>query len=587
MERRLAAVMAADIVGYSRMMGADEDGTLSILRELKTRIIEPSIAAHSGRLVKYMGDGFIAEFTSATATLECARKIQAETADRNTELPEEKRIRLRIGVNQGEIIIEDDDVYGDTVNIAARLEGLSPPEGIAVSEKVHAEIHSRAKMLFEDLGPQEFKNILQPVRVYCAHLVDGKEDGSVEIGRTPQVNEVARPSIAVMPFRNMSGTDETDYLADGVTEEVVASLTRFTSLSVKGRNATSGFLDAKMDLQEIGRDLGVRYVLEGSVRTAGARVRISVQLMDAAAGTHIWADRYDRVLEDIFDLQDEISQTIAARIQPEMEHAERERAQRKSTNDLGAWDLYHRGMWSLYRFTPKDSHVARACFQAAIKADPDFGAPYAGLAYQLCYDVWNDLAGDIAATLDEAEHLVRRALELDDRDVQARFTYGRVLNLKRDYPGAIREFSKGLELSPAFAQMHHGMGFALFYSGHAEEALPYFDNAIRLSPHDPQMTSFLFVRAFAYLALGEYEKAVASGDASVAQPNAMKWSHLFRLGAMGHLNDPRTSDALKVLQHLEPETTTRSRWRKKLYFADCDQYVDTLMEGLRRAGMPE
>ena len=587
LKRKLAAVMAADIVGYSRMMGTDEEGTLNLLRDLKSAVIEPAVALNAGRLVKYMGDGFIAEFPSATSTLDCAKMIQAETAIRNAELPEEKRVRLRIGVNQGEIIIEDGDVYGDAVNIAARLEGLSPPEGLAVSEKVHDEISARSDTSFHDLGPQEFKNILHPVRVYCALLVKQQEASADKVVPSPHYNEVTRPSIAVMPFRNMSGNDDTEYLADGVTEEVVTSLTRFTSLSVKGRNATSGFLQAKTELQEISRDLGVRYVLEGSVRTAGARVRISVQLMDAAADTHIWADRYDRVLEDVFDLQDEISQTIAARIQPEMEHAERERAQRKSTKDLGAWDLYHRGMWRLYRFTPKDSQVARACFRDAIAADPDFGAPYAGLAYQLCYDVWNDLAEDINETLDEAEHLVRQALELDDKNVHARFTYGRVLNLKRDYPGAIREFGKGLQLSPAFAQMHHGMGFALFYSGHAEQALPYFDNAIRLSPHDPQMTSFLFVRAFAYLALGEYEKAVASGDASVAQPNAMKWSHLFRLGAMGHLNDPRTSDALKILQELEPEITTRSRWRQKLYFADCDLYVDKLMEGLRLAGMPD
>jgi tetratricopeptide (TPR) repeat protein len=293
------------------------------------------------------------------------------------------------------------------------------------------------------------------------------------------------------------------------------------------------------------------------------------------------------VLEDIFDLQDEISQTIAARIQPEMEHAERDRAQRKSTSDLGAWDLYHRGMWSLYRFSAEESMVARSCFRSAIEADPDFGAPYAGLAYQLCYDVWNDLTEDVQGTLEEAERLVRRALELDDRDDRARFTYGRVLNLKSDYPGAIREFQRGLELSPAFAQMHHGMGFALFYSGHAEEALAYFDNAIRLSPHDPQMTSFLFVRSFAYLALGEYEKALASAEASAAQPNTMNWSHLFRLGAMGHLNDPRAGVALQEFCKLAPDATTRSRWRRKFFFARCEPYIDTLMEGLKKAGMAE
>lgn len=587
MERRLAAVMAADIVGYSRMMGADEEGTLEILRALKRGIIEPAVTSHAGRVVKYLGDGFIAEFPSASSTLDCARKIQTDTAVRNVELPEEKRIRMRIGVNQGEIIVEDNDIYGDAVNIAARLEGLSPPEGIAVSEKVHTEIFGRKDIAFADMGLQEFKNILHPIRVFLALLIENESGRRNDIARVSKGTNTSRPGIAVLPFRNMSGNADTEYLADGVTKEVVTSLTRFTSLSVKGRNATMAFRDADMDLREIGRDLGVRYVLEGSVRAAGPRVRISVQLTDAGAGNHIWADRYDRVLEDIFELQDEISQTIAARIQPEMEHAERDRAQRKSTSDLGAWDLYHRGMWSLYRFSPEESIVARSCFRSAIEADPDFGAPYAGLAYQLCYDVWNDLTEDVHATLEEAERLVRRALELDDRDDRARFTYGRVLNLKRDYPGAIREFRKGLELSPAFAQMHHGMGFALFYSGHAEEALPYFDNAIRLSPHDPQMTSFLFVRSFAYLALGEYEKALASAEASAAQSNSMKWSHLFRVGAMGHLNDPRAGAALQELSKLAPDLTTRSQWRKKLYFAQCDTYVDKLMEGLQKAGMAE
>ncbi|WP_170477498.1 adenylate/guanylate cyclase domain-containing protein [Ruegeria arenilitoris] len=584
MERRLAAVMAADIVGYSRMMGADEDGTLGILRELKSGIIEPAIVANSGRLVKYMGDGFIAEFTSATATLDCARKIQAETAERNTDLPEEKRIRLRIGVNQGEIIIEDGDVYGDTVNIAARLEGLSPPEGIAVSEKVHAEVNSRSKTLFEDLGPQEFKNILRPVRVYCAHLIDDQEMGSIEVGRTTHVNELARPSIAVMPFRNMSGTDETDYLADGVTEEVVASLTRFTSLSVKGRNATSGFLDAKMDLQDIGRDLGVRYVLEGSVRTAGARVRISVQLMDAAAGTHIWADRYDRILDDIFDLQDEISQTIAARIQPELEHVERERSKRKPVNDLGAWDLYHRGMWRLYQFTPKDAAIARECFRNAIAADPEFAAAHAGLAYQLCYDAWNLNARDVEETISEAERYARRAITLDDRDVRARFTFGRVLQLKRDYPGAIREFTTGIGLSPAFAQMYHGLGFALVFSGDATAALPCFDTAIRLSPQDPQLTSFFFARAFAQLSLKDYTSAVLSAEAALAQPNAMIWASLYRTSALGHLGDPKAKEAVDQLKTDAPNLT-QDDFRNTLFFAQCDEYIDHLIEGLRLAGL--
>jgi tetratricopeptide (TPR) repeat protein len=310
--------------------------------------------------------------------------------------------------------------------------------------------------------------------------------------------------------------------------------------------------------------------------------------MDAAAGTHIWADRYDRVLEDIFDLQDEISQTIAARIQPEMEHAERERAQRKSTNDLGAWDLYHRGMWSLYRFTRKDSNVARTCFRAAIDADPDFGAPYAGLAYQLCYDVWNEAVEDRTKTIQEAEQLARKSIELDERDVRSRFIYGRVLSVKCEYSRAIREFRSGLELNPSFAQMHHGMGFAMAFSGNAQEALPYFDNAIRLSPRDPQLSSFFFVRSFAHLALGEFEKALESAESAVVRPNVMPWAYVYLISAMGHLNDPRASAVMKDLEKLGVGLTSQNQWRRKfLTYFQCDPYLEQVMEGLRLAGMPE
>lgn len=582
MERRLAAILAADIVGYSRLMGADEELTLAGLRSLRTEVVEPRVTEHGGRVVKHLGDGFLAEFPSASPALTAARLIQSEMSRRNHDVPEERRIRLRIGINQGEIVVEGGDIFGDSVNVAARLEGLSPPEGVAVSDTVHAEAAGRSELAFEDIGTQSLKNIVRPIRVWCARI--GGDEASPASGAPAQVASRTALTVAVLPFRNLSGAEEQDYLADGISEDISDSLARFSSLSVVGPTATAAFRDA--DRRDLGRDLGARYVLEGSVRRAGARVRVAAQLTDAGAGNRIWTERYDRTLEDIFDLQDEISQTIAARIEPELAHAERERSLRKSTTDLGAWDRYQRGMWHLYRFTPRDAAAARENFSAAIAADPGFGAAHAGLAYQLCYDVWNGYAEDRAATLAAAERHVRRALELDDRDVRARFTFGRVLQIKRDYPGAIREFESGIDLSPSFAQMHHGLGFARVFGGDAEAALPCFERAIRLSPHDPQLQSFLFARAFAHLSLGQHEKAVASAEAAIAQPNAMVWGHVYRTSGLGHLGSPKVFEALAELRELAPELSCADL-RKRLFFADCDAYLDHLVAGLLLAGLPE
>jgi adenylate cyclase len=601
LERKLAVVVAADIVGYSRLIGADETGTLDLLRRLKAQTIGPAVAENQGRIVKFLGDGFLADFASVPAAIAASLRIQREVKEQNQELPEERRIRHRIGIHQGYIVIEDDDIYGDTVNIAARLEGLARPEEIAISEGVHDEIRDKLDIALDDLGFQQLKNIKSPVRVYCTRESHddphdlGEATGEIsaprrDIGGTSlggsALDLSGKPSIAVLPFQNMSGDEEQDYFTDGVTEDLITTLAHVRSLFVIARNSTFAYKNLSPDIREVGRDLGARYVLEGSVRKAGTRIRVTAQLIDAGTGNHIWADRYDRVLEDIFELQDEISQTLAARIEPELGSAERERARRRPTNDLGAWDLYQRAMWHLYRFTPEDAGKARDLFGRAIASDENFSSAYTGLAYQRLYDVMNGYSDDFEASLADAEKNVRHALRLDEKDALARYTLGRLYTLKPDHEAALGEFERGISLNPGFAQIYHGMGFALAFSGCPSDSIPYFEKAIRLSPQDPHLTSFMSVRSYAYLILRDYEKAVESAASAIAQPNAMVWPRIFRTSALGHLDHRTAEESLADLLAYMPGLTVK-RVGELLYYARGPENLHHCLDGLTSAGLPK
>ena len=382
----------------------------------------------------------------------------------------------------------------------------------------------------------------------------------------------------------MSGDDGQEYFVDGVTEDIITALSHVRWLFVVARNSTFAYKGQSPDIREVGRDLGVRYVLEGSVRKSDNRVRVTAQLIDAGTGNHVWADRYDRVLEDIFDLQDEISETIAARIEPELGYAERDRARSRAAVDLGAWDLYQRGMWHLYRFTPQDADRARVLFREAIEADPRFASPYTGLAYQQLYDVMMGYSSDFEATLAEAGKNVRQALVLDDKDALAHFTLGRLYCLLRDHDTAIKEFELGVRLNPGFAQLYHGFGFALAFGGRPEESLRYFDKAIRLSPQDPHLTSFTSVRAYAYLTLRDYDKAIESADSSISAPNTIFWAYLFKASALGHLGDPKAAAALRELLVQAPGLSC-GRVRELLSYTRKSEDLDHCVEGLAKAGL--
>jgi adenylate cyclase len=376
-ERRLTAIFAGDVAGYSRLMGADEEGTLSRLNAHRREFLEPKIAEHRGRIVKRTGDGILIEFASAVDAARCAVEIQHGMIERNAPEPQDKRIEFRIGIHVGDIIIEDGDMFGDGVNIAARLEGIAQPGGICISDDAYRQVRGKLDANFQDAGEQELKNIALPVRIY--HLLPG--GGAME---TPALALPDKPSIAVLPFQNMSGDSEQEYFADGMVEDIITGLSRIKWLFVIARNSTFTYKGRAIDVKQVGRELGVRYVLEGSVRKAADRVRITGQLIDAATGAHVWAQRFDRRLEDIFALQDEITLNVVGAIEPSLRDAEIERAKRKRPDSLDAYDLVLRAIPHVYLAMPEEAAKALPLLERALVQDPSYAGAHGWLTW--CHD---------------------------------------------------------------------------------------------------------------------------------------------------------------------------------------------------------
>jgi len=374
-ERRLTAILAADVAGYSRLMGADEEGTLAQLKAHRRALVDPKITEHRGRIVKTTGDGMLVEFASVVDALRCAVEIQRGMAERNAEVPQDRRIEFRVGIHQGDIIIEEGDILGDGVNVAARLEGLAESGGICVSGRVQEDAEGKLEIPFENAGEQQLKNISRPVRVYRVRL------GGVAPSSRPALPLPDKPSIAVLPFQNMSGDPEQEYFADGIVDEIITALSRFRSIFVIARNSTFTYKGRPVDVKQVGRELGVRYVLEGGVRKAANRVRITAQLIDATTAAHLWVDRFDGSLENVFDLQDQVTASVVGQIAPKLEQAEIERARRKPTESLDAYDFYLRGMASLRQWTKEGNDEAQRLFYKAIELDQDFSSAYGMAAW--------------------------------------------------------------------------------------------------------------------------------------------------------------------------------------------------------------
>jgi len=584
-QRRLTAILAADVVGYSRLMGRDEEGTLARMKALRSEVIDPGLAEHGGRIVKTMGDGLLVEFASAVDAVRHAVEVSKAVEERNADLPGDQQILFRVGVNIGDVIVEQGDIFGDGVNIAARLEGQAEPGGICVSEEVQKQIDGKVNVVFEDMGIQPLKNIDRPVRVFAVTELQSGE-GAVAGGREPyrELTLPDKPSIAVLPFQNMSGDPEQEYFADGMTEDLITALSMIRWFFVTARNTTFAYKGTSPNISHVARDLGVRYVLEGSVRKAGNRVRINAQLIDGASGNHVWAKRYDRELEDIFAVQDELTETIVGALEPELGKAERERAHFKRPENLPAWDLFQQGLWHSYRRTEDDLVAAQTLFERARALDPHLAGAFAGAAEAFFFQLVDGYLEDPKRGLDIALELGRRGVEIDDQDALARYAYGRVLIIARQHEAAIPELGAAIELNPSYAQAHFALAMALGTSGQAETAIPHFGTAMRLSPHDPYLGQFMVHMGAAHLFMHRHDTAAEWARKSLRQPN-IRWSRwvllISALGHLGQLEDAR--QAVRSLHRFRDEVDiafVKANWP----ISDATSRAH-LVEGLQRAGL--
>src|SRR5215831_5610929 len=514
--RRLAAILAADVAGYSRLMGADEEGTLERLRAIRTELIEPSIASRNGRTVKTTGDGFLAEFGSTVDALTCAGEIQAQMAERNLAAMPESRIDFRIGVHQGDIVVEDGDIFGDGVNIAARLEGIAEPGGICVSARVQKDAAGKLDLSFRDLGEPSLKNITRPVRAFAVEFRAKPAKSSSAEPKPLSLPD--KPSIAVLPFTNMSGDLEQEYFVDGVVEEIITALAQIRWLFVIARNSTFTYKARAVDMKRVGRELGVRYALEGSVRKIGNRVRITGQLIDTTTGAHIWADRFDGALDDIFDLQDQVSVGVAGVIEPRLRASEIERANRKPTQSLDAYDLYLRAVGQFHRNTKDGARAAIDLLRQALVIDPVY-APAAALIAECYVTLGRTFISD--AEVEEAIRLAREAIQWGKNDPEALWMAGICLSVFADEQAlATSIIERALALNPNSAHAWNAKGYIVYWQNQLDTARDAFERAIRLSPLDPLSSYFSGGLALVNLASGRYEEALTWADRALHEnPN--------------------------------------------------------------------
>ncbi len=574
--RRLAAILAADVVGYSRLMEADEAGTLAALKARRKGILAPLVAQHEGRIVKVMGDGVLVEFASAVNAVKCAVELQQRMDEANSEVPEDRRIVLRIGVNLGDIIVEGTDLYGDGVNIAARLQALAEPGCICISGKVRDEVMRKLDVGLEDLGLREIKNIAAPVRVYRVTTERAAAEPAA-------LSLPDKPSIAVLPFENMSGEPDQEYFSDGITEDIITSLSKVSLLFVIARNSAFTYKRKAVKVQQVGAELGVRYVVEGSVRKVGGRVRITAQLIDARTGGHLWAERFDRELTDIFAVQDEVTQEIVSALALKLTAEEQRRLVRKGTEDVEAYDCFLRGREAWWRHTREANPEAQAMFTRAIEIDPRFSTAFAFLAFTHSQDYINGWTASPERSLQLCYECARHAVALDGTDPAARVALSSAHLWRREHDAAIAEAKASVVLDPNYSLGHSLLGWAVHYAGRHEEAIECYNKAMRVDPHYPGV--YLHFLAQAYFMLGRLDDAVAALRRRLLRD---PWSDISRVllaacyGHLGRADDGRAewTEALRI----NPEYSLEHR-RRVLPFKDPGSF-ERIVEGLRKAGIP-
>jgi adenylate cyclase len=512
-QRRLAAILAADVVGYSRLIGADEEGTLAALKAHRRELTDPKVEQHHGRIVKTTGDGALIEFASVVDAVRCAVDVQRGTAERNVGVRPDKRIEFRIGINVGDIVIDGDDILGDGVNIAARLEGLAEPGGVLVSRAVRDQVRDRLELAFEDLGEHELKNIARPVRVYRVRV---PAESKAAPARGEALPLPDKPSIAVLPFTNMSGDAEHAYFADGIAEDIITGLSRLRWLFVIARNSSFAYKGRNVNVRQVGRELGVRYILEGSVRKGSNRVRITGQLVDAETGNHLWAERYDRAPDDVFAIQDEITENVIGCIQPELYAAEYGRLKRKPPQNLDAWESFVRGMFFYSQHSDKGTKEALDMLARAIELDHYYSQAHGLRAVCLA---WRALQGweDRETAFAEVAEGANRAVACDPQEPWAYLAHGFIAMAKRRNTDAVGAFSRAIDASPNFAYAHGLLGCAHSAGGRPEQAIECIDRGVRLSPRDIFGDEYQLYYALAHFQAGRYTEAASAALLGIQQ----------------------------------------------------------------------
>ena len=576
-ERRLAAILSVDVVGYSRLMGDDETGTLERLKSHRADFMDPEVERYNGRIVKLMGDGALVEFASVVDAVECARAIQRGMIERNVGVTEDQRIEFRIGVNVGDIIVEGDDIYGDGVNVAARIEALAEPGGICISRTARDQVRDKLDITLGDIGEVEVKNIARPVRVFRVP-VDGDTPTAVAAQATALPD---KPSIAVLPFDNMSGDPEQEFFADGLTEDILTALSRFHGLFVISRNSAFVYKGKATNVQEVARDLGAQYVVEGSVRKAGNRVRISVQLIDAEQDRHIWAERYDRDLEDIFAVQDEVTTAIVATLPGRVDAAAQERAERKLPENMAAYEYVMAGKTLHHRSTKADNEEAQRLLDRAIELDPKYAHAHSWRACTLGQSWVHDWCEDRDATWDKAQEHLQLALALDDDDSDVHRVLASVNLIRGDFDKASYHQGRGLSLNPNDDLIVVQQGEILTWLGRPEEGIEWIEKAMRLNPFHPERFWGHLGRA-QYMAR-QYGEAIDSFK-RISVPDSTH--HSFLAASYAQLGDGAAAKAnTEAVLKQEPGFTVSGYLATLHYNRESDR--DHHREGLLKAGLPE
>jgi adenylate cyclase len=572
--RRLAGILAADVVGYSAKMGADDADTLARVRTLRTDVIEPLAATHGGRLFKTVGDGFLVEFASAVQALRCAIAIQTAL---NAQA---EGLRLRIGVHQGEVVAEGDDLFGDGVIVAARLEPLAEHGGIVISSRVKEDASGKITLEVDDLGEPPLKNIAAKIRAFRVRL-----EAPTAAPVQPALTLPDKPSVAVLPFQNMSGDPEQEFFSDGMAEEIITALSKLRSFFVVARNSTFSYKGKSPDVRQVARELGVRYVLEGSVRKAGNRMRIAAQLIDGVTGNHIWAERYDREPVDIFAVQDDITRNVVGAIEPQLYAAEILRIQSKPPESLDAWGCVIRGLWHLGRFTKDDNEQARQLLRQAVALSSHYAKAHSVLAFAEARTVF--YGGNMETALSTARQEAHAARALDDADPWSYFSSGYVECFLSKYDDAIAWYRRAIELNENFALAHGNMAAALAFGGQPDEAIEAVERSIRMSPRDPFNFSYLHFAGIAYFAAERYAEGVAYEERALRErPNVSPALRCLAACYVGLGQMDKARGAIAEVLRLVPESSVKRDVYGQVAYARASDR-ERFAAALRKAGLPE